>query len=86
MSDHPGSFDPGFALKLLVRLEDSVGGLRSEFANLRSEVKIGSANLRSEMFLMERALNPQARTGMALTVGSTLSTWGLIITLSGVFG
>ncbi len=60
--------------------------LKGEMGGLRTELKSDIANVRSEMSLMERSLNGQIRTGMALTVGSTLSTWGVMATLFGVFG
>ncbi len=74
--------------ELRTELKGEMGELRTELkgemGELRTELKSDIAAVRSEMSLVERSVNGQIRTGMALTIGSTLSTWGVMVTLFGV--
>ncbi len=72
--------------ELKSEIKGETGELKDKVGGLRTELKSDIADVRSEMSWMERSLNGQIRTGMALTVGSTLSTWGVMATLFGVFG
>ncbi len=72
--------------ELRTELKGEMGELKDKMGGLRTELKSDIAEVRSEMTLMERSLNGQFRTTMALLIGSTLSTWGVMATLFGVFG